>query len=148
MKRKIINNVIKERKAVGNVIFKIIVGISVLAVFAAFFLLPNIVDADATDEELLNVVIYKNLISFGIFAYLLPFGSIFWEMMNGIYDQNKVMVKIIVCSFIAVGGTLVSLLTWNSTVIQFAMYLSLLSLVFSLIPTIKPEEVKELRENA
>lgn len=146
MKRKIINNVNKQRKAVGNIIFKIIVGISVIAVFGAFFFLNE--PADPIEGELITVATYKHLVSFAIFAYLLPFGSIFWEIMGGIYDKNKIILKIIVCSLVAIGGTLVSLLTWNPTIIEISMYLSLLSLIFSLIPTIKPEEIKELRENA
>lgn len=146
MKSKIINNVNKERKSFGNVVFKIIVGISVVAVFGTFFFLTA--PSEATEEELINITKYRHLVSFAVFAILLPFGSVFWEMMGGIYDQNKIILKIVVCSLIAVIGTLVSLLTWNATVIQISMYISLLSLVFALIPTIKPEEVKELRENA
>lgn len=145
MKKNIINNVNIKRKALGNFVFKVIVGISVLAVVATFLLKQfNVVN----EEELVDFAIISNLISIGIFAILLPFGSIFWETMGGIYDKNKIILKIIVCFVIAISTILVSIITWSSTVIQIAMYLSLLSLVFSLIPTIKPEEIKEMKDNA
>lgn len=145
MKKNIINNVNIKRKALGNIVFKVIVGISVLAVIATFLLKQfNVVN----EEELVDFAIISNLISIGIFAILLPFGSIFWETMGGIYDKNKIILKIIVCFVIAIGTILVSIITWSPTVIQIAMYLSLLSLVFSLIPTIKPEEIKEMKDNA
>jgi len=145
MKRKIINNQNNQRKAIGNIVFKIMVGIAVVIVFGTFFFLTA--PDGASDEKLVEITKYRHLVSFAIFAVLLPFASIFWEMMGGIYDSNKIILKIVVCSLVAVGGGLVSLLTWDALVVEISMYISLLSLVFSLIPTIKPEEVKELREN-
>ncbi len=89
------------------------------------------------EEELIQTWIFRYLVSFYMFTFLIPLASLVREYTSGAYVAKKMKIKIIVGVAVLVVGTVLILVTWNLSTAQICMLGAMLSAVYILAPSTK-----------
>ena len=137
-----------DKARFGKIFYYVCLFACVVVLVIAFFLFRTTDSLGETlpEEKLILVWIYRYLISFYIFAILIPLAGIVREITAGPYDKKKMLIKIgIGLAVIALGTTLI-FVSWSLKTAQLCMLGSMLSAVYILAPTTKGAPVNKSNE--
>lgn len=78
---------------------------------------------------------YKNVLSYLAFGLVIPSGLIVREYLTLPYDPHKMRIKTLVSLAVFTGGLLVLVFTRGVAASQIVLYVSLILLIYVLVPT-------------
>ncbi|HKM29982.1 MAG TPA: hypothetical protein VJZ51_04435 [Bacilli bacterium] len=130
---------VKFGKTFYNVCLIICVGI----LLAAFLLFKTKDSAGEIlpEAELTQIWIYRYLVSFYMFTFLIPLAGLVREYTSGDYIAKKMKLKIVVGIAALVAGSILIFTFWSLRTAQLCMLGTMLSAVYILAPSVKPNPI-------
>ena len=123
----------------GKTFYNVCLILCVVILLAAFLLFKT-KDASGNilpEEDLIQTWIYRYLVSFYMFTFLIPLASLVREYTSGAYVAKKMIIKVIIgIAALAIGTSLIFVL-WNLRTAQLCMLGAMLSAVYILAPSSK-----------
>jgi hypothetical protein len=137
-----------NRAKFGKIFYNVCLIACVVVLLISFFIFKTTDSAGETlaEEELTLIWIYRYLISFYIFSFLIPLAGIVREVTSNPYDKKKMFIKIGVGLIVIVVGTSLIFISWTIKTVQLCMLGSMLSAVYILAPTIKNSPTNRTNE--
>ncbi|HOE06424.1 MAG TPA: hypothetical protein PLH44_00780 [Bacilli bacterium] len=123
----------------GKTFYNVCLIICVVILLAAFLIFKT-KDSSGNilpEEELIQTWIFRYLVSFYMFTFLIPLAALVREYTSGEYVAKKMKIKIVVGVVALVAGTILIFVTWNLSTAQLCMLGAMLSAVYILAPTTK-----------
>ena len=122
------------KEQIGKLAIKVAVYAGLIAILSLFFILRA---EDDSAEEMARIAIIRYIVYFFVFGLLIPSGAITYEWLVGQYIQKKMVVKVTVAATVVIVGSVMIWSLWTPLVAQIWMLIALLSLAYSIMPTVR-----------
>ncbi|MDD2492413.1 MAG: hypothetical protein RBR48_01155 [Bacilli bacterium] len=127
----------------GKTFYNVCLIICVVILLAAFLLFKT-KDSSGNvlpEEQLIETWIYRYLVSFYMFTFLIPLAALVREYTSGAYVAKKMIMKMIIGVAALVIGSALIFILWDLRTAQLSMLGAMLSAVYILAPTTKTSTV-------
>ncbi|HHU20855.1 MAG TPA: hypothetical protein GXZ51_00210 [Acholeplasma sp.] len=147
MNKYIVNKQDAKKKKLGANLLRAVSILAIVAIVIVFFItIPATAETEeAIEAARIKTLTYRYAFSFLVFVILSFFVIIFNEVLGGLYNLLKLIIKLVLASLVLIGGVIAILVTdFAPLACQVAMPISLAMLVYAFIPTVRGSLREEL----